>query len=198
MRGGSLTQALWQRHVNAVNAPLSVRGWLTGTGSLTAKLQGQSGNFRVRRLHQGSAICLFDEAALIGLRRPGRVWEREVVLTCDEQAVVFAHTVVPMAATAADWPQFGVLGERSLGSTLFGDRQVRRGELQYARLRCGHPLNLRALAALHSEEDQMLYARRCLYRRRQGLLLVTEVFLPAVAALSSHGQTDTLTNRTSK
>jgi chorismate--pyruvate lyase len=29
----------------------------------------------------------------------------------------------------------------------------------------------------------MLYARRCLYRRRQGTLLVTEVFLPRVAAL---------------
>jgi hypothetical protein len=31
--------------------------------------------------------------------------------------------------------------------------------------------------------ELILYARRCLYRRRQGTLLVTEVFLPSVLEL---------------
>ncbi|HEV7815229.1 MAG TPA: chorismate lyase [Janthinobacterium sp.] len=185
MRAGSLRQAQWFQHVNAVNAPSGLRRWLAGGGSLTAKLKAHSLAFRVERLHQETAICLPDEAAAIGLHRPGRVWEREVLLKCDERAVVFAHTVVPMAATAADWPLFSALGNRSLGSTLFGDPQVRRGVLEYARIRSGHPLMRRASLALglDGHEETILYARRCLYRRHQGVLLVTEVFLPALGNL---------------
>ena len=88
-----------------------------------------------------------------------------------------------MSATATDWPLFSSLGERSLGSTLFYDPLVKRGELEFARMRPGHPLAQRARAALGVSDTQILYARRCLYRRRQGTLLVTEVFLPAVLEL---------------
>lgn len=190
MRGGSLRQAGWHGHVNAVNPPPALRHWLTGAGSLTAKLKAHSAAFRVQCLRQHSAPCLPDEAARIGLRRPGRAWQREVLLRCDEAPVVFAHTVVPLTASAADWPLFGALGERSLGSTLFGDPLVRRGALEYARLRPGHPLIRRALAALgrRGAADKMWFARRCLYRRRKGLLLVTEVFLPTVLTLGAAGQ----------
>jgi chorismate--pyruvate lyase len=111
-----------------------------------------------------------------------------VLLRCDNTPVVFAHTVVPMSADASDWPLFSALGDRSLGTTLFGDPMVARGALEYARLRASHPLARRARAALAAQglavpDDRLLYARRCLYRRRQGTLLVTEVFLPRVAAL---------------
>ncbi|MEC5159619.1 MULTISPECIES: chorismate--pyruvate lyase family protein [unclassified Janthinobacterium] len=197
MSGGSLRQTEWQRHINAVNAPPALRHWLVGGGSLTAKLRAHSGSFRVQCLHQLTARCLSDEAAAIGLHRPGRVWEREVLLRCDNTPVVFGHTVVPMSATASDWPLFSALGERSLGTTLFGDRKVRRGPLEFARLRAGHPLARRALAALGpaGHDERILYARRCLYQRRQGLLLVTEVFLPTVLALAHPVATETLINR---
>jgi chorismate--pyruvate lyase len=79
---------------------------------------------------------------------------------------------------------FNALGERSLGSTLFYDPLVTRGALEYARIRAGHPLMQRARAALGVGEDTILYARRCLYRRHRGTLLVTEVFLPAVLDLA--------------
>ena len=162
-----------------------MRAWLTSGGSLTARLMAHSDAFRVQRLHQRSALCLHDEAGAIGMRRRGRVLEREVLLRCDDVPVVFAHTVVPMSASAADWPLFNALGERSLGSTLFYDPRVTRGALEFARIRAGHPLMQRARAALGGSDDTMYYARRCLYRRRQGTLLVTEVFLPAVLALAA-------------
>lgn len=187
-RGASLRQTRWQPHVLALNAPAALRPWLTEDGSLTARLKAHSSSFRVQCLHQQTALCLNDEAASIGMHRAGRVWEREVLLRCDNTPVVFAHTVVPMSATASDWPLFSALGERSLGTTLFGDPQVRRGELEFARLRAGHPLAQRARKALVLDDcagadELILYARRCLYRRRQGSLLVTEVFLPSVLAL---------------
>ena len=192
MRNASLRLALWHRHVNAVNAPPALRHWLTGAGSLTAKLTAHCQAFRVQRLRQSIAPCLQDEAALIGLdrrgqTRRGQIRERTVLLHCDDRPIVFAHTVVPLTATASDWPLFGALGERSLGSTLFGDPRVARGDLEYARLRPTHPLAQRARKALGASGDQVLYARRCLYRRKRGLLLVTEVFLPALASLDTQG-----------
>ena len=191
---GAAVGAKGGAEVGATAAPMTA--WLTAPGSLTARLVAHSNAFRVQRLHQHTALCLADEAAAIGMARPGRVLEREVLLRCDGVAVVFAHTVVPLSDSATDWPLFGGLGERSLGSTLFYDPLVRRGALEFARLRTGHPLVQRARAALGVLDGSLdgsrnriiddvptYYARRCLYRRHQGSLLVTEVFLPPVLAL---------------
>jgi len=157
--------------------------WLTTEGSLTARLIAHSERFRVRRLHQKSSMCLADETHAIGLPRPERVWEREVLLECDGKPAVFGHTVVPTSCTASDWPLFSALGERSLGTTLFYDPLVRRGQLEFARIRPGHPLFVRVRAAIGGADDTIYFARRCVYRRHQGLLLVTEVFLPEVLTL---------------
>ena len=189
MRPASLRRARWLAHPDGVHAPAAMRDWLTTPGSLTARLIAHSHQFRVQKLRQQGNPCLTDEASAIGLFRPQRVWEREVLLRCDGKPVVYGHTVVPMSATAHDWPLFSALGERSLGTTLFYDPLVRRGQLEFARIRPGHPLFARVHAAMKGEQggpaDTPYYARRCVYRRRQGLLMVTEVFLPAVLGLSA-------------
>lgn len=176
--------ARWFAHVNGVNPTPEMRDWLTDTVSLTLKLMAHSEQFRVRRLRQERALCLSDEFAAIELPRRSCVQEREVLLQCDGSPVVYAHTIVPLTATTSDWPFFGTLGERSLGTTLFGDPRVKRGNMEYARLRLQHPLARRACAALGHERIKMpLFARRCLYRRRNGVLLVTELFLPTLSEL---------------
>jgi chorismate--pyruvate lyase len=176
----SLTRAQWHTHVNAVCAPQRMRHWLTDTMSLTQKLTERCSHFRVQRLAQQNALVLPDEQAAIALPRRAMVQQREVFLRCDEVPVVYAHTVVPLTATTSDWPFFNALGERSLGTTLFGDPCVQRGRLEYARLGIRHPLVLRASAALQQPLATPLFARRCLYQRKRGLLLVTELFLPAI------------------
>ena len=190
MRPASLRRARWLAHPEGVRADGAMRDWLTTPGSLTARLIAHSRQFRVQKLRQAPNLCLADEAAAIGLDRPRRVWEREVLLRCDGVPVVYGHTVVPTSASAHDWPLFSALGERSLGTTLFYDPLVKRGQLEFARIRPGHPLLARVHAALGREgqgapSDTVHYARRCVYRRRQGLLLVTEVFLPAVLNLAA-------------
>jgi chorismate--pyruvate lyase len=190
VRAASLRQARWLAHPDGVRAPIAMRDWLTTPGSLTARLVAHSRQFRVQKLRQANAACLADEARAIGLARAQRVHEREVLLRCDGRPVVYGHTVVPLNATAHDWPLFSALGERSLGSTLFYDPLVRRGQLEFARIRPGHPLLARVQAALGEEGSADIagaihFARRCVYRRRQGLLLVTEVFLPAVLDLAT-------------
>ncbi len=182
-RGGAVSQAKWFPHVNGVNPPQAMRHWLTDTMSLTKKLIACCECFRVQRLAQRLALALPDEVAAVALPRRVQVQEREVLLRCDEKAMVYAHTIVPLSATASDWPFFGRLGERSLGTTLFGDPRVWRGELEYARLHAQHPLAIRAAAAVDVRLHGPLLARRCLYKRGHGLLLVTEVFLPEIVHL---------------
>jgi chorismate lyase len=179
--------AHWVSHVNAVGAPADMRDWLSDRVSLTRKLMERSQHFRVQCRRQGRGLCLRDECGTIDLPRRLVVREREVVLRCDEQPVIFAHTVVPLRANATDWPFFSALGERSLGTTLFGDPRVRRGELEYAKLHADHPLARRAIETVHLERCRFpLFARRCLFKRNNGLLLVTEVFLPAVRELQAN------------
>lgn len=184
MKQCAVAAAKWVDHVNGVNAPEEMRHWLTDRVSLTIKLMAHSKSFRVQRLVQQHGRCFADEFAAIGLMRRSCVQERDVLLRCDATPVVFAHTVVPLTATTTDWPFFSSLGERSLGTTLFGDPLVARGALQYARLPTRHPLLVRAGAAIGEKmADQPIFARRCLFKRRNGVLLVTEVFLPAIADL---------------
>lgn len=174
----------WLQHVAVTGAVPALRNWLVSPGSLTTRLRAHCQQFDVRLLRQGHGVCLSDQARLIGLARPVQVIEREVLLCCDGNPVVYAQTVVP-ASSAAAWPFFHALGAHSLGLALFRDPRILRGALQHARLDGRHPLTRRTLAALPAQEGGAVsHARRCLYRRRQGLLLVTEIFLPAIAHLA--------------
>lgn len=186
--GRHAQRLVWHDHINHVNAPAAYAPWLTHRASLTARLVAHSQRFRVQRLHQGVAMCLSDEARVIGLPRAQKVVARDVILRCDEQAVVYAHTVMPLSANATQWPLFASLGEKSLGSTLFSDPLVQRGTLRFARLPLTHPLMQRiAQCGLLQgfANPQHLCARRSIFRRKGACLLVTEVFLPRIVTLRS-------------
>jgi chorismate--pyruvate lyase len=186
MRESARRRARWFSHANAINPPARMRHWLMDKTSLTAKLVAYSQRFGVQPLRQGVALCLEDETAPVKLPRRVQIRERDVLLQCDGRAVVYAHTVIPLKATMDDWPFFRSLGTRSLGSALFSDPLIRRGHMQFSRLPAGHPLIKRAASVLGSHVVKgPLFARRCLYRRKRGHLLVTELFLPAVYALSA-------------
>jgi len=178
--------ANWHTHVNQVQASPKMADWLSNRDSLTERLVAHSQQFRVQRLYQGRARCLQDEFMEIDLPRVQQVVEREVLLRCDEVPVVYAHTVLPSHANAYQWPLFASLGNRSLGTTLFSDPLVQRGPLQYARLRPTHFLMRRIarLTELSELSESYLLARRSVFTRRGSKLLVTEVFLPALSALS--------------
>ncbi|MDY7545386.1 chorismate lyase [Glaciimonas sp. CA11.2] len=176
--------AHWHDHPNGVHPTASMRDWLIDRASLTYKLMANSTQFRVQRLHQHRAMCLADECAAILLPQRQVVQERDVLLICDGHPVVLGHTVLSLGATTAEWPFFGTLGERSLGTTLFGDPLVARGQLQYARLYGGHPLVRRMCAATGlATLPTPLFARRSTFRRKGGVMLVTEVFFPEIKFL---------------
>ncbi|ABF09930.1 chorismate lyase [Cupriavidus metallidurans] len=173
-------RAAWHAHLPYdASIPLNQRRWITGEGSLTARLMSASAAFRVRRLAQAPQLPLADEWRALGLIRPLPAITREVLLICDETPAVFAHTIVDPRYARRDWPFLRGLGNRPLGGALFVDPRVRRDPFQFARLTPCHPLRQalqRVLPALSSEP--MLPARRSVFRRGGGAMLVTEVFLP--------------------
>ncbi|WP_211451698.1 chorismate--pyruvate lyase family protein [Collimonas antrihumi] len=180
----SRTHAQWHDHANGVDPSDNLRDWLTDRVSLTYKLMAHCQQFRVQRLRQQRAMCLAEEWQSIGLPRRLQVQERDVLLRCDDRPMVLGHTVLALDATTTEWPFFGSLGERSLGTTLFGDPLVQRGQLQFARLYGDHPLVRRMCVA--SGKDSFpypLWARRSAFRRKTGVMLVTEVFFPEIEEL---------------
>lgn len=178
--GLSGLRAAWHAHLpHDAAIPLNQRRWITGEGSLTARLMSASARFRVTRLAQAPQLPFADEWQALGLTRPVPAITREVLLICDDVPAVFAHTVVDAYRARRDWPFLRGLGNRPLGGALFVDPRVRREPFQFTRLSPHHPLRQalqRVLPAFASVP--MLPARRSVFRRGGGAMLVTEVFLP--------------------
>lgn len=188
--------AVWHAHSAASGAGRLLKHWLEDRGSLTARLVARCQHFRVQKLSQQLAGSLADEFAALGLAQRVRVHQREVILRCDGVPVIYGHTVVPLSASHQQWPLFSSLGERSLGSTLFSDPLVRRGDLQFARLPSGHPLMQRIYREMPElRAYQSLPARRSLFWRKGACLMVTEVFLPAVLQLPPAAVVNTINRK---
>lgn len=188
----------WRAHLPFdADIPFNLRRWVTGEGSLTARLMAASEQFRVKRLAQSLQRPFADEWRTIGLIRPVPAITREVLLICDDVPAIFAHTIVDRHHAPRDWPFLRGLGERPLGGALFVDPRVRREPFQFARLGRDHPLR-QALARVvpAMRNVPMLPARRSVFRRGGGAMLVTEVFLPdllqrpAPAAVRYHPESD--------
>jgi chorismate--pyruvate lyase len=185
-------KADWMAHPQALASRLAedgdlmrrTRAWLADTGSMTLKLKARTKDFSVRLLRQRPGAILADEYAALGVPARSRVVERDVILHCDGRPVVFGHTVLSTASVKSDWPFFSKLGTTPLGANLFFDPRVVRGPIEYARLHASHPLMRRIAAALPDQTiPATLFARRSLFARRGGVLMVTDVFLPALGAL---------------
>ncbi len=173
--------AHWFEHVNAVDAPPTMQRWLIDAGSMTKKLKAHSRVFGVRRLFQGMGRCTREESLVLGVDARTRVMQREVILLCDNQPAIYGYTTVVSEAMRRDWPFLDVLGSTPLGEKLFADARVVRYPLQYARLHSGHPLMQRVANAMGIPDvGQTRYARRSVFRRKGGAMLVTEIFLPAI------------------
>jgi len=176
------TDRRWQPQPFQVRAPMSLRPWLTDSGSLTARVKAHCGQLRVRVLRQRLARPNEDERRLIGLP-PGRLaWVREVLLLADDRPVVFAHSVLAPRHLRGPWHMAAGMGGRPLGAALFADPLILRGALHCQRLTAAHPLHRRAEMAL-GEKLPTLWARRSRFLRWGCALLVTEVFLPGIGAL---------------
>lgn len=162
--------------------PAGLSGWLLDRRSLTARLQQQCpGHFNVRVLSQGTGRPRLDESRVLSVRPSQLAVVREVLLQCEEQPWVFARTVIPVSSLHGRLQRLARLGTQPLGSVLFADPNLQRGNMELAEVFPGQPMHVAATAYLPGQQ-QALWSRRSVFRYGGDPLLVSEVFLPAFPA----------------
>lgn len=150
--------------------PLHWRPWLCNRGSLTHSLTlAAAGDFQVQVLRQHWALPTATEARLLHLPPRRLALIREVQLIGQGTPWVFARSVIPRQVLRGRHHSLHRLGNHSLGSVLFSDPAIVRGPLQITRLQ---------------KAQQHWWARRSVFHLNQQPLLVTEVFLPPMAAVA--------------
>jgi chorismate--pyruvate lyase len=160
--------------------PHALEDWLVHCGSLTRRLKCRCRHFSVENVITRIRPANHDEERELGLRRGQNAYVREVVLHCDGQPVVFAHSVIPLRNLHGPWNSVTRLGTRPLGEALFTDHQIRRHPLAYKTLQRHQRLHRQTLAAVPLEGNVRLLARRSTFTLKGRALMVTEVFLPAI------------------
>lgn len=158
------------------------RGWLSDRGSLTQRLRERCPGLRVIRLRQAHGLPDEDERRPLRLPRGHLALLREVLLTCGDTPLVFAHSVIPLAGLRGPWVGLSRLGHSPLGAALFANPRIRRHPLQFRRVDARHPLYQGAARHL-AEPSTTLWARRSLFVLDRRPILVTEVFLPPILDL---------------
>ncbi|PMR80638.1 chorismate--pyruvate lyase family protein [Halomonas urumqiensis] len=143
--------------------------WIASRDSLTARLiaAGAPRTFRVRLLDQRTGIPRLDEAQALGLPMHRQAWLREVALCLDEQPWVVARSVAPLDDLRGQ--RLDQLGEQSLGSWLFRQPDLERGDIEVTT----------SPAGFHSAQGP--WGRRSLFRHGHFRVLVQEWFLERMA-----------------
>ena len=175
----------WKSFLPKMSAPnnASYTSWLRDNGSLTKRIQQRCHTFSVQHIHSGLMRAARDEITLLDLARQQNIYTREVYLYADNKPVVFAHSVVATQHLRGAWRSLNNLGARPLGAVLFAHPLVHRASLHYQALKANHVLYHRAISKLDIAPTK-LWARRSIFTLHGAPLLVTEIFLPDILALS--------------
>lgn len=177
-----LTQPLWRpwHRWPSSQLPAGLHPWLLDSSSLTQRLIAVCrGAFQVEVIAQSWRAPMRNESRRLGLT-PGRyALVRQVYLRCQEQALVYARTVIPAATLCGPNRRLAHLKSRSLGAVLFADPATERGAFELARLTPRDRLYALATRDLTSRPAE-LWGRRARFLLRGQPLLVSEIFLPGV------------------
>ena len=162
-----------------------IYSWLLEPDSLTKRLQQACGSaFNVRVLQQAWALPRASEVALLGLPQAQEAEIREVELCQGDQVWVSARSVFPKATLRGENASLQALESRPLGDILYSDATMERSEFELARLGPQHADYKRAVKRV-SNPPRELWARRSVFWLHGKPLMVSEVFLPVVAASST-------------
>ena len=129
----ALNPSLHWRPLAQLRAPAAVMPWLHDRGSLTHRLQAL-GQFRVAPQSQRIARPRAEEARLLDLPPRQYALIREVLLLVDDQPLVFARSVLPLASISRQNRVLGHMATHSLGAELFKIPRAVREQVWGARV----------------------------------------------------------------
>jgi len=175
-------EPVWRPQRQLYNLPINPKlaDWLLDTSSLTKRLVAScNGAFSVQIDSQAWARPMRNEARRLGMRTTSRALIRQVHLTCNGQAWVFARTVIPSHTLSGKQRRLAKLGKKPLGAVLFADKSMQRSEVEIANIRPGQALY--DLATKYNDDcKQEIWGRRTVFYLNRHPLLVSEIFLPVL------------------
>jgi len=169
----------WQpiAQVNHKTISPQLRDCLLHTGSLTRFLKYWCrGHLALHLNKQSWQKPLLDEALELHLDSGRYAFVREINFTCDDIPWVYGRSILPAATISGTERRLAHWGQRSLGSYLFSGKNIRRGQIEVARLYAGSSLH-ELVTAYHGKTGTGVWARRSMFYIRDKPLLVVEVFL---------------------
>lgn len=147
--------------------------------SLTQFIQQHcSGLFNVELINEEWQQAFPGETDLLSLADNETAFIRKVLLKDDNQALVYARSIIPEKTLSGNNQRLLKLGNKPLGDFLFKDESTFRSDMRYAKI----PVN----CALHNEATKdmcitsELWGRQSLFFIEQKPLLINEIFLPAI------------------
>ena len=148
---------------NKINEPLKTL--ITTHGSLTKALTELGSDFSVKVLNQRLALPYFHEQKILKNPLSQQAVIREVELILDNQAIVFARSILPISLVSKTQSGLAGLGENPLGHLLFKKGQMRISKRQFSDIEYKGKHN---------------FARRTPYEYMRSTVLVSEFFLPSI------------------
>jgi len=147
--------------------PNNLRVLMTDQGSLTHALMTLSeGKFQVNVLNQGMAVPYWHEQRKLDRPLSRAAMVRQVELKIHGEAVVYARSIIPLALAMKGGNGLVNLGHKPLGHLLFKHGKIRVSKREFAEFQF---------------DNKVIQARRTPYDFQASRILVTEVFLPALA-----------------
>ena len=154
--------------------PTQVKSWLRETGSLTQRIkQTFAGNFSVELKGEAIDKPFKQDQACVGEVSFQRAFIREVVLKVNAIPYVFARTTVPISSLRG-LQKLSKLGTRPLGEVIFSYPDLKREQLDFAKLKRSQ---LSAEALLLIGSSATIWARRNTYVINGNRLIVCEFFV---------------------
>lgn len=180
--GSHFAEPVWKQRGYLFNNNVSedISCWLFDQGSLTRRvIQACDKQFRVEVVSQGWARPMLNEAIRLGMHNKEVALIRQVYLYCGDTPWVFARTVIPKKTLTGAQRYLAHLGNKPLGAVLFADPNMRRDEVEVARI--SSKQRLFNVATQHlTEQPDSIWGRRSVFYLNKKRLLVNEVFLPAI------------------
>lgn len=162
-----------------------IRDFLFHEDSLTQFIQQRcEGVFSVDLISESKHQALADEAQFLSLQSDDVTFIRKIHLKCDDQAVVYARTIMPQKTIEGENQWLTTLGSKPLGDILFNDETTYRTDMRYAKIPVHCELHDEATKNLNITSD--LWGRQSLFYTKDQPLLITEIFLPAILECSKN------------
>ena len=106
-----------------------------------------------------------------------------MLLYCDEQAHVFARTLIPLTSLTGEQQALSELGEQPLGQVIFNNSSLLRQLIEVSDFSFDSSVGqLSVLLNTDVITPKTLWGRRSLFYIEEKPLLVAEVFLPPALA----------------